>query len=67
MIKDYFHLKQRGKNLSKTLAFFLLFFEMKGNLTLKKFFLIFIQLESYFPFIAITKYWLYSPCCTVHP
>ena len=23
--------------------------------------------KGYFPFIVITKYWLHSPCCTVHP
>ena len=23
--------------------------------------------KGYFPFTVITKYWLYSPCCTMHP
>ena len=26
----------------------------------------FIQFKIYFPFIIITKYWLYSTCCTVY-
>ena len=24
-------------------------------------------LKDYFPFIVITKYWLHSQCCTIHP
>lgn len=24
-------------------------------------------LKSYFLFVIITKYWQYSPCCTIHP
>ena len=23
--------------------------------------------KGYIPFTVITKYWLYSPCCTIHP
>ena len=23
--------------------------------------------KGYTPFTVITKYWLYSPCCTMHP
>ena len=23
--------------------------------------------KGYFPFTVITKYWLFSPCCTIHP
>ena len=31
------------------------------------FFFFFITVfKGYFPFTVITKYWLYSPCCTVH-
>ena len=30
-------------------------------------FKIFIQCLSYFPFIVITKCWLYSSCCITHP
>ena len=30
----------------------------------KNFYTIF---KGYFPFTVITNYWLYSPCCTVHP
>ena len=26
-----------------------------------------IQFKDYFPFTVITEYWLYSPCCTIHP
>jgi len=30
-------------------------------------FLSYTIVKDCFPFIVITKYWLYSPCCAIHP
>ena len=31
------------------------------------FFTFYIIFKGYLPFTIITKYWLHSPCCTIHP
>ena len=52
------HLEWQTPNYLSDLSFFKNFYIFKNCYTIFK---------GYTPFTVITKYWLYSPRCTIHP